>query len=307
MLLSFLTILQKCVLLFLMMIVGYICGKKEIITNEGAKQITSILLYISAPCITVSSLQSIIGKVSMKSLLVYAGLAIVSFGISVLLSFPFFRKSPLERRKVLRFSVVYSNCGFMGIPLAEAILGSTGVVYAAIHCAVFYLYIWSHGVILMSGEKHIKVKKLLVNPGTIGLAIGFPLFALSLKLPELIETPIENFSSLNTPLAMIVIGSYISRVKLKELIADIDLYKLSAIKLLLVPAAVLAVLLPFGFDKTAASAILLLTAAPTAGNAAMFAAEFGAETELGSKAVALTSILSILTLPVFSVLAQQLL
>jgi predicted permease len=243
--------------------------------------------------------------VGLDSLLIYTGLAIASLGLSVLLSLPFFRKTPLERRKVLRFSMIYTNCGFMGIPLVEAILGSTGVVYAAIHCAVFYLFIWSHGVVLMSGEKRINFKKLLLNPGTIGIAVGVPLFILSIRIPSLIETPIENFSSLNTPLAMIVIGSYISRVELKELFTDIELYKLSVLRLLFVPAVAFVVLLPFGLDKTAATTVLLLTAAPTGANAAMFAAQFGADTKLGSKAVALTSILSILTMPIFSALAQQ--
>lgn len=305
MLLSFLTILQKCVILFLMITVGYVCGKKEIITNQGSKQITSILLYIVNPCITVSSLQSIIGKVNLFNLLICACLSAAAIALAVLLSFVFFRRTPKKKQGVLRFAMCYSNSGFMGIPVVEAVLGSTGVAYAAIFGAIFNVFLWSHGYVIMSGEKKIRLKQIFVNPGTIGLAIGLPLFAFSIKIPSIIEVPAASFASLNTPLAMIVIGCFISRVKLRELFIDRDLYKASALRLLLAPAAVFAALLLSGFDKTIATTVLLLSAAPAAANTAMFAAEFGGDTELGSKAVALTSILSILTMPAFSALAQQ--
>jgi Predicted permeases len=305
MLLSFFTILEKCVILFLMIVVGYVCGKKGMITNRGSKQITSILLYIVNPCITVSSLQSIIGAVNLYNLLVCAGLSAAAIALAVLLSYLFFRRAPAEKQGVFRYAMTYSNSGFMGIPLVEAVLGSTGVAYAAIFGAVFNVFVWSHGYVIMSGEKKIRLKQILVNPGTIGLAIGLPLFAFSVKVPSIIEVPVASFASLNTPLAMIVIGCFISRVKLRELFIDADLYITSALRLVLVPAAVFAALLPFGFDKTVATTVLLLSAAPAAANTVMFAAEFGGDTKLGSKAVALTSILSILTMPAFSALAQQ--
>jgi predicted permease len=288
-----------------MIIVGYVCGKMKLITNRGSKQITSILLYIVNPCITVSSLQSIIGSVNLYNLLICAGLSVAAIALAILLSFVFFRRAPEKKQNVLRFAMVYSNSGFMGIPLVDAILGSTGVAYAAIYGAMYNIFLWSHGYVTMSGKKHIRLKQILVNPGTIALAVGLPLFAFSVKIPPLIEVPVAGFASLNTPLAMIVIGCFISRVNLRELFIDANLYITAALRLLLVPAAIFATLMPFGFDKTIATTVLLLSAAPTAANTVMFAAEFGADTELSSKTVALTSILSILTMPVFSALAQQ--
>jgi len=106
---------------------------------------------------------------------------------------------------------------------------------------------------------------------------------------------------------MIVIGNFISKVELKELFIDLDLYKLSAVRLILIPLVVFVMLRPFHFDTTVATTMVLLSAAPVAANAVMFAAQFGGDAKLASKAVALTTLISMLTMPVFSVLAKHML
>ena len=307
MLSSLITIFQKGVILFIMISVGYVCGKTGMVTKRGAKQITTVLLYIVTPCLTISSLQSIIGKVSLHNILICSGLSVIAMVTSILIGRMFFRKSAHERKKVLRFAATYSNCGFMGIPLVEAVLGSTGVAYAAMFGAIYNFFVWSHGLASMSGNRRIELKQLLLNPGLIALAIGLPLFAFSYKIPDLIASPISSFASINTPLAMIVIGNFISKVELKELFIDLDLYKLSAVRLILIPLVVFVMLLPFHFDTTVATTMVLLSAAPVAANAVMFAAQFGGDAKLASKAVALTTLISMLTMPVFSVLAKHML
>ena len=306
MLSSLITIFEKGMILFIMMAVGYVCGKTGMITKRGAQQLTSILFYVVTPSLTISSLQNMIGKVSINSLLICTILSAIVMALSILISMLFFRKSTYEKKKVLRFAATYSNCGFMGIPLVEAVLGSAGVAYASIFGAVYNFYVWSHGLVSMSSKRNIELKRLILNPGLTGLAIGLPLFALSYRIPDLIAFPLSSFASLNTPLAMIVIGTFISRVNLKEIFLDFDIYKLSAVRLLLIPLVVLAMLLPFHVDKTVAITVLLLSAAPAGANTVMFAAQFGADAKLASRAVALTTLISMLTMPIFSVLALQL-
>jgi malate permease and related proteins len=305
MLSSIIAVFQKGFILLIMMAVGYFCGKIGMVTKRGAQQLTSLLFYIVTPCLIISSLQDMIGQVSLENILLSGGLSIVAMVIAILVSMVFFRKSVNEKRKVLRFAAAYSNCGFMGIPLVAAVLGDTGVAYASMFCVVFNFFVWSHGFVTMSSKRSIELKQVLLNPGLIGLIIGLPLFMISHKLPELLSYPINSFTSLNTPLAMIVIGSFISRVNLKELFIEFDLYILSAVRLLLIPLVTFALMLPFHFDKTVASAILLLSAAPSGANTAMFAAQFGADTKLASKAVTLTTLISMLTMPIFSVLASR--
>lgn len=298
------TVFLKVLELFLMASAGYVCGKWNVISEDGAREITSILFYVVTPAVIIASLQDTIGQVSMTSLMTAGVLSIVAMLLSVLVSMCFFRKSAPEQKKVLRFAAIYSNCGFIGLPLAQAVLGSKGVTYASIFMAAFNLIVWTHGLGMMKGSSKIDWKHALLNPGLIGLVLGLPLFALSIRLPEVILSPVRNFSNLNTPLAMIVIGSYISHIRLGELFRSRNLYLLSAVRLLLVPAASFLLLMPFHVDRYILTTVLVLAAAPSGANTVMFAAQFGGDVELSSKAVALTTILSMFTMPLFPVLVN---
>lgn len=301
------TVFQQVLELFLMALAGYAVGKKGLLSEAGVKDITTILFYIVTPALIISSMQDNIGKVSVGSFWQAGLLSAVGMAVSVLVAGCFFRKDEPGRRRVFQFASAYSNCGFVGLPLAQAVLGEKGVMYASVFIAVFNLAVWTHGLSLMRGQKRLEWKYAVFSPGVIGLVVGFPLFAFSLRLPELVLTPLEGFSGLNAPLAMIVIGYYVSRVRLRDLFRSRKLYELSAVRLLVVPAACLAALLPFHAERAVAVTVLILAAAPAGANTALFAAQFGGDTELSSGAVAITTVLSLFTMPLFTGLADLLL
>jgi len=303
---SFRTVVENVAILFIMIGVGYACSKFRVITQRGASQITTVLLYIVSPCLIVFSLQDTIGSVSMQAIAVAGGVAILAHVVAIAISTLLFRKSEERRKKVLRFALVYSNCGFMGLPLAQAVLGSQGVVYASVYMSVFNVFVWTHGFGMMSGGEKISFKKIVLNPGVIGLAVGLPLFACSIHLPGVIGTPLSNFSALNTPLAMLVIGGYIARVNFRELFLDKDVYWVSFYRLVLVPAVFLGVLCLLKPAPMVFVSCMMLSSAPTAANTVLFAAQYGSDVKLASKAVAITTLLSIFTMPIFAVLAQML-
>ena len=298
----FLNVLLKVAVLFLMIFAGCICGKKNLVTEGGAKEITSVLFWIVTPSLMISSLQEMIGKVTMEHLLISGALSLFCMLISILISMLPFRKSPPERKKILRFAIAYSNCGFMGLPMAQAVLGEEGVAYASMAIAAFNLFAWTHGVTSMRRESGVDLRRALINPGTVGLAVGLGLFGFSLRLPEILLSPVAYFADLNTPLAMLVIGVYVSRVPFRELFADRDLYGLSAVRLLAVPAVCFLLLLPLHVDRAIFTTALILISAPTAANTVMLSAQFGGDTALASKTVAITTLLSALTMPLFPVL-----
>jgi predicted permease len=302
-----LTVLGKVFILFLMIAVGYICAKWNLVSENGAKEMSSVLFYVVTPCLIVSSLQSAIGEVSLLNLAVSGVLSAVSFGIFIAISFLLFRGEGPERRNLLRFASVYSNCGFIGLPLVQGLIGEKGVAYASVYIAVFNLFVWTHGLAMMGGGKGKgRWKKLVLNPGIIGLAFGISLYTFSVRLPGIFLEPISFFSSLNTPLAMIVIGVYIARVPFRSMFGDRCLYRLSVYRLLLLPAVCFAIFLLFHVDRTVFLSMLILNAAPAGANTVMFAAQFGGDTKLASRAVAVTTLFSMLTLPVFPVLANLL-
>jgi predicted permease len=308
MLSSFLTVVEKVGVLFIMIAAGYICSKLRVITQRGAAQINTILLFIATPCLIVNSLQGTIGKgtVNMQAIAVAGGVTALIHIISIAISTLLFRKREDRRKKVLRFASVYSNCGFMGIPLVQAVLGDQGVVYASIYIAVYNVFVWTHGFIIMSGGEKVSVKKIIFNPGVIGLAVGLPFFACSAQIPDVIGYPISCFSNLNTPLAMLVIGGYIARIDFRELFLDKDVYWVSFFRLLMIPAVLLGALWILKPDPMVFMVCMMLSSAPTAANTALFAAQYGSDVKLASKTVAITTLFSILTMPVFAALAQVL-
>lgn len=297
-------IVEKVLILCLMILVGYLLGKFRIISQTGKKEMTSVLFYIVTPCLIVSSLQSTIGQVSVAQLASSGWLSLLAMLLCILISAPFFRRCPPERGKVLRFASAYSNCGFIGLPLAQAILGSRGAAYSSMFIAAFNLFVWTHGLTSMRQSRTVEPRKLLLNPGIIGLAIGFPLFAASIRLPEILSYPIRSFADLNTPLAMLVVGAYISDVPFREIFNDPDLYRMAAIRLLLIPAVCGALLLPTGIDRTIVTTILIMCASPSGANTVMFSAQFGGDAQLASKAIALTTLLSMVTILPFAMAAS---
>ncbi|WP_457945206.1 AEC family transporter [Caproiciproducens sp. LBM24188] len=303
MLASALTVSERVLILFLMISAGFVSGKTGAISKRGAQQINFILFYIVTPALIISSLQSMIGQISVTKLLIAGGFSVLCMLVSILVGMRFFPKSVSERKKVLRFACTYSNCGFMGLPLVQSVMGDVGVAYASMFLVVYNVFVWTHGYAAMSGSNKLGWKKIVANPGLIGIVLGFPLFAFSIHLPELLETPLDSFASLNTPLAMIVIGSYISRVNLKELFNDWSLYGVAAVRMILIPLVSFGLLYFTCPDKTIAATMLILSAAPSGANTAMFAALFGGDAKLASKSVAFTTLCSIITMPVFILLS----
>lgn len=304
---AFLSVILEVAVILLLILVGYFTVKKGMFTKESLGSITSFLLYIITPCLIVSSfLSAESGKLDGWTLLLAAVLPALSIVISIALSYLFFRKEPSGRRRVLRFSMIFCNVGFMGIPLVEGIVGSEGVLYGSFFIAVFNIFCWTYGYVMMGGGK-VRLKALLLNPGVIGIVIGLPLYLLDVPVPALIERPIELISALNTPLAMIVVGGYIAQVKLRAFVSDLAVYKMAVLRLVVAPLLYLALVWLLRPDETLLMSTVIQAATPVAANCVLFAVQYDSDAELASKSVAVSTALSVVTIPLLTVLVQALL
>lgn len=304
---AFLSVILEVAVILLLILVGYFTVKKGMFTKESLGSITSFLLYIITPCLIVSSfLSAESGKLDGWTLLLAVVLPALSIVISIAVSYLFFRREPLGRRRVLRFSTVFCNVGFMGIPLVEGIVGSEGVLYGSFFIAVFNIFCWTYGYVMMGGGK-VRLKALLLNPGVIGLVIGLPLYLLDVPVPALIERPIELISALNTPLAMIVVGGYIAQVKLRAFVSDLAVYKMAVLRLVVAPLLYLALVWLLRPDETLLMSTVIQAATPVAANCVLFAVQYDSDAELASKSVAVSTALSVVTIPLLTVLVQALL
>lgn len=304
---AFLSVILEVAVILILILVGYFTVKKGMFTKESLGSITSFLLYIVTPCLLVSSfLSAEPGKLDGWTMLLAVVLPALSIVISIAVSYLFFRREPLGRRRVLRFSTVFCNVGFMGIPLVEGIVGSEGVLYGSFFIAVFNIFCWTYGYVMMGGGK-VRLKALLLNPGVIGIVIGLPLYLLDVPVPALFVEPVELISALNTPLAMIVVGGYIAQVKLRAFVSDLAVYKMAVLRLVVAPLLYLALVWLLRPDETLLMSTVIQAATPVAANCVLFAVQYDSDAELASKSVAVSTALSVVTIPLLTVLVQALL
>ncbi len=301
---AMLTVVGKVGVMLILIGVGCLMTKKGMLTERGSAEITGLLVKIVTPCLILNSFLGAGDDLKPSEMLLAMGLSALAILLALGMSYLFFRKEPLNRKKVLRFSAVYSNAGFMGLPLVQGIVGDRGVVYGSFFIVMFNLICWTHGYRMMTGGK-LNLRAALLNPGIIGLAFGLPVYFLKIPVPALLAEPVGFLAGLNTPLAMIIIGSYVARVSLQAFLADRSVYKVAFFRLILAPAVYLALLLLIRPVPEMLVTFAIQAATPVAANAVLFSVEYGGDSELASETVAFTTLLSIVTIPVFTILAQM--
>ena len=290
--------------LFILISIGFLCGKKGIINDNAAKKMTDIVLYVVTPCVMISAFQKEFSADTLISVLIAAAAALIILVLSTVIARLIIRDKDISRKKVLQFSVIFSNCGFMSLPLEKELLGEQGWFYGSIFVAVFNIFVWSYGLFDMSGDKkQLSIKKLVFNPGIMGAVVAIILFVCRITLPDIISQPVTHLANLNTPVPMLIIGYYLSNAKFKDAFTDKGSYLALALRLIAIPLAVTFAMAALGLDKTMIIAFVIACSAPTAATTTMFAAKFNRDVELSVGVVASSTILSIITMPLIVSLA----
>ena len=299
--------------LFALMVVGFLCNRRKLLNAVAIKGITELLVLIVTPCVIV---HSFIQQKFAPSLLGDLGwalaMSVFAHMVGAAIAFMCLRAAtsaaPPEGRDagrvgVLRFAVIFSNAGFMGIPLEYALLGADGVFFGAMYVVVFNLVCWSLGVAVMCrGMKNVGLRALFVNAGTVGVALGLPFFLFSLKLPEVVGRPVEMLANLNTPLAMIMVGWYLAETDFRPVLRCGAAYGVAALRLVAVPLVVIAAFVGVRacvptLNPVMAVAISTAAAAPTAALTTVIAARYDKDVSTATSLVSGTTLLSILTMP----------
>ncbi|OUO40908.1 transporter [Flavonifractor sp. An306] len=286
-----------------MMAVGYTLTKAGKFSRETLSQVTFLLLYVVVPCLMIDTLQMPRSPRLMKVMGLCMALSLGLYLLSALLACLFFHRQGPDTRTVLRYGAMYGNIGFMGLPLIQAVLGEEGMVFAIVGQVAFTLFAWSHGVLLMGGKEGFSVKKMFLNPGIIGSAAGVGLFLLDLRLPSVLADGASFLGSMNTPLAMVVIGAQMAGADLGATFRNPRLYLAALLKLIGLPLVTALVLLPLGLEPVMYTTLVILAATPTAGYTSIFAQQYRRDAGTAAQLVTLTTLCCILTLPCFAVLA----
>lgn len=269
---------------------------------------TDLVLYVVTPCLIIVSFQRPCNPQLLGTLGLAFAVAFAYHLIGIIFAHTLIHDSFDKRRRVLRFSLVFSNAGYMSIPLQRALLGEDGVFYGAAVIAVFNLVVWSYGLVLMSGEtRHITVRKLVLNPGVVGVVIGFLFFIGSVTLPTVIAEPMRSIGELNTPIPMLIIGYYLADAHFERVLKDLRVHLVVFLRLIIVPLLLLALMLLFGLnDGALVVACVIAASAPAAAATTMFASKFGQDTLLSVGVVSYSTVVSIITMPLVVGLARYL-
>ncbi|MGV7975456.1 MAG: AEC family transporter [Anaerolineaceae bacterium] len=301
-----LIVIQQIFIIFILIGVGFLAAKFGILREEGARQITDLLLIIVIPCVIIMAFQASFERSLIKNLLIAALLAALTHAAGILISKLIFRNEAPDRKMMLVYSTVFYNAGFFSLPLLRALLGETGVLYGSVFVAVFNLFAWTYGIRLMNGENGASKWKTFLNPGIISLLIALALVLFNIRLPDIVQTTLRYITGLHTPLAMIIIGCQFYLMWRNFNLRDLALWKTVLARNILVPLIMLALIFYLAQDKTLFFASVITASAPTATNTILFATKYRQDVNTAVQTVILTTLLTIISIPLIMALAMLL-
>ncbi|MBQ3027775.1 MAG: AEC family transporter [Lachnospiraceae bacterium] len=300
---------NQVVVMFLLLATGMLLYKIGMITDEGNRQMAGVVLYVVAPLLILDTYSMEYDASITKNMLWGFGLSAISIIIGILISYGLKPGSKPDSFSTERFTVIFTNCGFMGIPLAQAVFGDIGVIYCTTYITMFNLFVWTYGLALMRGKstekRSVKEKlKPFLTPTMFCIVIGLLVYFLRIPMPKQLKSAIGYISSMNTPLAMIVSGIYIAQGDLFGALRKGRVYVVSAMKCLAVPFLMIFVLMFLPFDEKLKTTMLILSACPSGANGMLFANRFGGDTKTASNVFTVTTIASIVCIP-FMVICSE--
>ena len=290
---------QQVIVLFLLIGCGFVAVKTGVLKQEGKQTLSNLLLYLVVPAMIVHSYMMEFSEEILHNLLAAFGMSVLAIliGTAITLLLTAHRKD--RRAPIFRFACVFSNAAYMGFPLISALFGAEGLLYASAYVTVFNILLWTMGYGMVSGSSNPKevARSLLHTPVLYAMVVGLAVYLLQIPVPNLIAQPIDLLSGMNTPLSMLITGMLIAAGDLKSIVCDQHIWKLAALRMVLIPAVCVTVFALLGFHGMSAQVVLLLECCPAAAITSVFAVQFGHEERFAAGSVVLTTLLSIVTLP----------
>jgi predicted permease len=292
-------ILSQMVVLFLILSAGYAANKFKIMTADSNRLLSRLVVNITMPCTILSSVLS--GQVTATGLdaayFMLLSLAVFLLAFIIVMPLPRLLRSPKSDRGLYRFMVVFGNVGFMGFPVIQSIFGTGAVFYVTLFNIAFSVLCFSVGIIMLSDKGTKFNPKLLINPTMVVSLLTVLIFYTKLPVPVILKDTVTLVGRMTTPSAMLIIGSTLACISIKEVFSEYRIYMMTFVKLLVVPVLAWLLLRLFVTDRLMLGVLVALSAMPTATNATMLSMEYDGNEQLASKGVFLTTLFSVITLP----------
>lgn len=288
-------------LLFIYALAGVLMRKIGILTREHRGSYISLLINITLPCMIISSFNNELGGEHLR---LAAWMAVTSSGVLLfegLLSLLLWRGQERAKRSVLTFGTLFSNSGNAGLPVISMVYGEEGVFYASIFLIPVRLVMWTVGIAMYAGDtgKRLNLAVILKNPSVAVVFVGFAMMLFRVTLPPILGDAVRNIGAITTPLSMMIIGATLADMGIGGVVGRRSM-ALAAVRLLLIPLALLALLTSIGTEPLLAAVAVTLAAMPVAMNTAILAERYGADHAFATQCVFLSTVASLFTVPIMS-------
>jgi len=298
-------ILIEILILFIYVILGLYVKKRNFVTESGIQDISKIVVNVAMPLLVISSINIDYNPKYGHNMIIIAIISFLYLSFLTLLSKQLLKlfKSHDSDKNSMRYALLFGNIVFLGYPLCYGLFGDVGILYASVYVAMQNIFQWTIGVHFFNSEKFkISDLKNLLNPGLIAIFIGMIMFFLGLKTPPMLLRVIKGVGSISIPLSLMMIGATLGNFKLKDIISDRGAQFVAFFKSLGFPAIFLIVLFFLPIDSSIKSVLIIMSAAPVQASSAVIAKNFGGDSIIVAKAVALTTFFCIATIPLFLML-----
>jgi predicted permease len=294
---SFMQLLNIQAVLFVYILIGIYVKKKTIITKENQQKYIDLVLQVLMPCMILNSFQQKLTTEIVKK----AGIVIgIAFGIAIaalLLGKILYRKYPYAKRSIMQYGTIVNNSGFAGLPLTGEIFGETGLFFASFFLIPNRIFMWSAGISLFEKtDTKTKWKNVLLNPNIIAVELGLIRCFLPIEIPYFLDYSIGKLGATVSPISMIIVGAILADVDIRT-IFDKSVFFVAGVRLILLPLLTIGIISIFSLEETISGVALVLTAMPVGTTTALLAAKYKADVDFASKCVFVTTILSLITVP----------
>lgn len=292
-------IINQMIVLFILIALGYFIGKTSLLTAEGVKALSRIVLYIALPCTVLNSVMSGDLDITGAETAIFTLTSLLATVLHLVIAFPAVRLLGADKGKrgIYMYMAAFGNVANMGFPVTIAILGTASAFYVSIYNIPYVLICYSLGIMMVSGKSGgFNVKKLL-NPALIAGVIAVMIVVTGLKTPGIIVGAVGLISGVTTPGAMLIIGASLSRISFKDAFSDWRLYPVALLKLIIMPVIIWLIFRPFVTNDMALGVLVILSGMASGAMATIFAIEYGGDERAASSGVFLTTLLSCVTIP----------
>ena len=297
--------LNMQMMMFLLVIIGFVVRRKEIIGAEARKNLVDFCLFVTLP---FNILNSFLGEWNGGMLASCGMILLLSAGynaVSVLVSFVLYRKKADRQQKTLRYGTIVSNGGFLGNPVLEAIYGTAGAFYAAVFMFPVRVVMWSVGISVFlkgtskEGKRESVVLKILTNPCIVVMFIGAIIMGIGIPLPTFITKTIQGVSNCNMPLSMMMIGMFLAEIQPKGLI-DRTMVFYTVVRLIAIPVIIFGITAFLPIDAMLRGVTVIIAAMPAPITTALLSAKYNGDEKYATGMIFLSTIISLVTLPLWS-------